>query len=622
MAEETRPYEALLPQLIKIVQYPEKDELKRPGYRESVDHAEEMAVHLYGDKPEKLLERVRPREDPEIRNYRLESYEPTTKSTAEKGVSLTNKIFNPKLYGIQPADGEAGELLFNYSMVEYPVFNSIVNFLSEYGLKKTLGDPNGIFLVEPYVNPASATERIMPYVQCYGSDTIHLAGDGYFLVFIRYQESEDKKEKRWYYKYVDRSAIYNFYLGTTNTKDFYLVEESLYPHNFEQVPAWPLGGTYNQKAGHYKGETLFESFFFPAVPFWNKAICAESDLDGAFISHLHPQKWEVADECEFVMHSDGMDYACQGGYIYNPKVKGGKSVCGNCGGTGRKSVKGPYQTYQVTRDKLSDPNGNTLNQPPAGYIDVPTEATKMLDERVDKLLEKGLSALNMDIINKIGNNQSGEAKAYDRTELFDFLGKVRDLFYDKHLKNIFYFFARYMFINQDTANIEPTVIKPNDFDIFTTQELTDQLKVAKDSMMNPSYQRVKQMDVQNKEFQQHPELLQGLNLIVELDPFAEISQADIDLMLASSTASKTDVIIHNNINAFVRRALEEDKNFGEKTYTEKMEVLRGFAEEVAEQIEEENQVEIDMAAIEPEMETEGKMPMAQMKGKPMPDDAE
>lgn len=619
MAEETRPYEALLPQLVKIIQYPDKDEYKRQGYRESVDHAEEMAVHLYGDKPAKLLERVRPREDPDIRAYRLESYEPTTKSTAEKGVSLTNKIFNPKLYGVQPADGEKGKTLFDYSMVDYPVFNSVVNFLSEYALKKTLADPNAIFCVEPYEDPQSVTQQIQPYVRCYDSKDIYLSGDGYFVVFLYHQEKagDDGKEKRWYFKYIDKQTIYHFYIGTSDSRNYFLVEESVYPHLFGQLPAWHLGGTYNQHAVQYKGGALFESFFFPAVPFWNKAICAESDLDGAFISHLHPQKWEVAEECEFVAMTDHGEFACQGGYIYDPKVRGGKSSCSSCGGTGRKSVKSPHQTYQVTRDKLSDPNGNTLGQPPAGYIDVPTEATKMLDERVDKLLEKGLSALAMDIINKIGNNQSGEAKAYDRTELFDFLGKVRDLFYDKHLKNIFYYFARYMFINEDTDKIEPKVIKPNDFDIFTTQELTNQLKVAKESTLNPPYLGIKQIEVQNKEFQQHPELLQGLNLIVELDPFVYVPQTDIDLMLMSSTASKVDVIIHNNISGFVRRALEEDKNFGAKEYTEKMEVLREYAEELSEQIEEENKVEIDQSAIAPEQ-----MPGQPPVNQPADDDPE
>lgn len=604
MAEEVqvRPYEALLPELIKIVQYPDKHEFKRAGYQASVDHAEEMAVHLYGEKPEKLLNRVRPREDPAITQYRLESYEPTTKSTAEKGVSLTNKIFNPKLYAIKPAEGESGEILFKYSTESYPVFNSVVNFLSEYGLKKTLADPNGLFVVEPYAPPKAATERIQPFVQCYESKDIWLADASYYLVFIKQEEEtvDGVKVKSWHFKYIDDQAIYSFYLYTTNNKDYFFSEQYFYPHNFKEVPAWMLGGTYNQDAARYKGGAIFESFFYPAVPFWNKAICAESDLDGAFISHLHPQKWEVAEECEFVAVTDHGEFACQGGWIYDPSKKGGKSQCGNCGGTGRKSVKSPHQTYQVTRDKLNDPNGNTLGQPPAGYIDVPTAATQMLVERAQMLKEAGLSALAMDIVNKIGNNQSGEAKAYDRTELFDFLGKVRDLFYDKHLKKIFYFFARYMFINTDTDKIEPTVIKPNDFDIFTTQELTDQLKVAKDSTLSPAYLSTKQVEVQNKEFQQHPEILQALNLIVALDPFSYIPQTDIDLMLMSGTASKSDAIIHNNITAFVRRALEEDKNFGDKTFIEKMEVLSGFAEELSEKIEEETKVEIDQSAIEPD----------------------
>lgn len=211
-----------------------------------------------------------------------------------------------------------------------------------------------------------------------------------------------------------------------------------------------------------------------------------------------------------------------------------------------------------------------------------------------------MSALAMDIVNKIGNNQSGEAKAYDRTELFDFLGKVRDLFYDKHLKNIFYFFSKYMFIGQEPEQSEPTVIKPNDFDIFTTQELTDQLKIAKDSSLNPAYLGVKQIDVQNKEFQQHPDILHELNLIVRLDPFVEIPRADIDLMLIGGTASKIDVIVHDNISPFVRRALEENKDYAGKTYAEKMDVLRAYAEETLDAIKEQQKVEIDQSAIEPE----------------------
>lgn len=595
--------------LVKIIQNKDKDELKHPGYGQAVSHAEEMAVHLYGDKPEKLLNRVRPREDPDIKTYRLDSYEPTTKSTADKGVSLCNKIFNPNLYAIKAKEGDQAQMLYKYATVEYPVFNSIVSYLSSYGLRKTLADPNGIFVVEPSYLPDQVTERISPVVNCYASKDIWLIDDEAVVIFL-YEDMDDNNVPRYYFKSVDKQTITEFSLSSTNQKDWVYTEISAYPHRFGTIPAWLLGGSYNQKTTVKYG-AVFESFFYPAVPFWNKAICAESDLDGAFISHIHPQKWEVADECEFVEVKEYGEFSCQGGYIYDSKLRGGKHICPSCNGIGRKSVKSPHQTYQVAKDKLNDPNGASLNQPPAGYIDVPTAATEMLVERAKLLHEQGLSALNMDIVNKIGNNQSGEAKAYDRTELFDFLGKVRDLFYDKHLVNIFYYFAKYMFIGLDDKSIdkiEPEIIKPNNFDIYTTQELTDQLKVAKDSTINPSYIGVKQIEVQNKEFQTNPDMLKLLNLVVALDPYVGMGRADVDLMIFSKTVSKINAIIHDNINEFVRRALQEDKTFGDKMYSEQMEVLKTYADEMSEAITEESKIEIDMNAIEPDPAVPPKAP--------------
>src|SRR5688572_8605601 len=77
---------------------------KHECYDECCDHAEEMSWHLYGVKPVKLLERTRPNEDPEIKTYRLENYEPITKSAADKAVHIVSKIFNPNLYSVRWKD--------------------------------------------------------------------------------------------------------------------------------------------------------------------------------------------------------------------------------------------------------------------------------------------------------------------------------------------------------------------------------------------------------------------------------------------------------------------------------------------------------------------------------------
>lgn len=594
-------YDFLIPDIQKLILYPDKMDYKHPGYHQACEHAEEMGVHFYGHRPSRLLNRVRPREEDAIKQYRLESYEPTTKSTAGKALAILKKIFNPKLYAIKPAEGEGGKELFEYATINYPKFNSVVNFLAEYGLKKTMSDPNGVFLVEPYELPYTenehgdrmidVTKQIKPVVNCYPSHSIYLITEEFILIHLKSHKGENGIEVH-YFKYVDKKVIQEFSVYTSNRKEFVFDDISVYNHDCESLPFWFLGGEYisisewakkhDEDKKHDEPGFIFESYAYPAVPFWNKAICAESDLDGAFIGHLHPQKWEVAEECEFVERTDNGTYACDGGYIFD-SFKGKKYKCPSCGGTGHKSVKSPHETYQISRDKLQDASGGTLAQPPAGYIDVPTEATKMLDERVDKLLEKGLSALAMDIVNKIGENQSGVSKAYDRTELFDFLGQIRDLFFDKHLVNIFYYFAKFMFYgksDEEIAKIEPTIIKPNDFDIFTTQELTDQLKVSKDSNLNPGYLQTKQIEIQNKEFQSNPEVLQFLNLTVKLDPLAEIGRADVDLMILSKTVTQQTAIIHDNIREFVSRALSEDNKFKDKEYLEQMEVLTGYADEI------------------------------------------
>lgn len=606
------PYEALKPVLIRIVQTPSDDKLKHKSYRHTVDHAEEMSVHLSGTKPEKLLKRVRPREDPAITAYRLQSYEPTTESTAGKALTITGKIFKSKTGAIKPADGSDGQKLYQWGTVNYPVFNSVMNFLSEYGLKKTMEDPNGVFLVEPVELPkdeygnVDTTKQLEPIVTCFDSKDIWLKTPQYVVFFIKYMETGvgNAARKEWFFKYVDREAIFNFTMWTSDSTNYIIDETFVYPHKFGEFPFWNTGGYYDTKM-----VGLFKSYFYPAVPFWNKAITAASDLDGAFVSHLHPQKWEVAEECEFVQHTDHGDYPCIRGEIFDT-VKVTRSQCSHCGGSGRKSVKGPHSTYQVARDKLVDGAGNSLNQPPAGYIDVPTAATQMLVEREDRLLEQGLSALAMDIVTKIGNNQSGEAKSYDRSELFDFLQMVADLFYDKHLKNIFYFFGRYMFINkskEELATIEPTIIKPTEFDIRSTEVLTEQLKTAKGSSINAAYLQAKQIEVQNKDFSQHPELLPYLNLSVMLDPLAEQSRTDVNLMVLDGSVSKKTVIIHDNIREFVRKALEEDKGFADLEYSKQMEKLGQYAEEIQEQIEEENEVTLEAEAaamIETETEPE------------------
>ena len=75
-----------------------KDGRRHALYELTVEHADEMSVHILGTKPDDLLERNRPREDQEVKDYRLENYEPTTKAGADRAIKIIGKGFNPTLY--------------------------------------------------------------------------------------------------------------------------------------------------------------------------------------------------------------------------------------------------------------------------------------------------------------------------------------------------------------------------------------------------------------------------------------------------------------------------------------------------------------------------------------------
>lgn len=580
--------------LKKIIKDPDKDDGKHENYIECKNHAEEMSWHVYGTKPERLLRRTRPREDPAITAYRLESYEPITQSVCKKALSIVHKIFDPNLYSIRFEESKQAQELKKYTLEDYPHFNTIVNYLANFIMKKMIADPNAVILVQPLRYDIMGSERVQPIASCYHSRDVFMRGLDYVLLFDKCVDI-GRGWKRWFFTYADKVGVYQFYVEmSADGRDYIFTTLVSYIHNFGELPVWSLTGDYSDtKMGCY------QSYFYAAVPFWNEAINDHSDVTGAYRMHMWPQKWEVADECEYVERGEGSNYPCQGGYIFDGNTK---HKCPSCGGSGYKTAKSPYESHLVNRDKFLTGEGGSANiQPPFGYVTVPVEATKMLEDKADRNLKKGLEALSMDVVNEIGLNQSGKAKEMDRTELNDFLKRISSVMYDLHMTNIYYFFARYMFGVSDPTKVEkiqPQISKPTQFDVYSSTELTEQFAKSKEAKLNPSYLAVKQVEIQNKEFQTNPDLLKRLNLEISLDPLAEVSTDEISMMLANGTIEHETAIIHDNIRLFVARAIEENKGFETLDRMKQWEILEEYAEEVIES----TKVRIDQSMIAPEEE--------------------
>src|SRR5690348_8577928 len=127
--------------LVRII----KDKYRHPYHEKACKLAREMAVHVYGEKPVELLDRVRPGEDVAIKDYRLANYEPTTKAPCGKAIKIVSKIFNPNLSSIIfPKDNKNAEKLKEYTMQYFPVYNSLTVYNKDVTLKKMIADANAL----------------------------------------------------------------------------------------------------------------------------------------------------------------------------------------------------------------------------------------------------------------------------------------------------------------------------------------------------------------------------------------------------------------------------------------------------------------------------------------------
>jgi hypothetical protein len=559
---------------------------RHPLYEDTVKHAEEMSVHIYGDRPYYLLERVRPREEEEVKSYRIENYEPTTKAGADKAIDIVSKIFNPTLYSIRWKDQNSQiDELKSYTFDYYPNYNSLVTYNKDVVLRKMLADPNGVMAVKPGAIPEDQAERIEPEVVIYGSPNVWYYDKDHFLIF-HHEETEDSK-KIFYFDYYDKENYYHFNAWyDASNKQVVTVVIDEYPHGFKEIPAWLLRGKSRQNDN---GSIVYESFFSPALAHWNLAVIHESDLLGAYINHMHPLRYELSEECNYKFTwEDGVPYPCRGGTIkYGPKDKSYSIDCPSCLGSGYKAPKSPYGVYQFDKKKLSE-GDNIGGLQPAGFITVPVEATKLLEERTREMNKKALWAINMDVEDEVGENQSGVAKVIDRSGQQDTIFNIGSVIFDIHLPNQYYFINKYMFETEakstrkeENKNL-PEINKPTIIDILTVSDLINNFHVAKTAGVDKNVLRLKQIEIINRDPSLVPEQKAYMVALVDLDPLFGYPQNEIDLGVNKGVIRKIDWTIHENLKPFLDRALEEDQDFLNRNRSEKVQKLEEYANELIE----------------------------------------
>lgn len=545
-------------------------------YKETVKHAEEMGVHIEGFLPTLLLELKRPNEPPEVREYRLQIWKAVTKSASDKIINTVSRIFNKKFFRVEfpenPSIVPAEEELGKFFTENYGIYRSIWLFIKETLLKLTFSDPNAVCLVVPQNIDADGKEFFAPLPLIYRASTVvDFVDEEYFTIYIPAINSTKQGGKRkGSLIIVDRVNLRTWSIsGTTITLQIN------FQHNLGIVPAFRLGGQVEGATAPY----WYSSFVSGIQPHWDKAITMISDLDGSIVNHLFPERYEWQDTCT-TCKSTGwieVDITASGKRRATPK----RQKCNTCAGTGWVTNKSPYGVISLKRDALS-PEANPPI-PPAEYITKDIEPIRELKTLIAAEILAGYSAINMEILHKVGDNQSGVAKTIDRQDLDSFLMRISNHVFDYQVANIIEITARWRLstvlvsetVLEDYINAI-TISKPKEFNVVGMDMLVDELKQAGTSNVSSNYYKHIEMELVNNKFSNNEEERKKNLAIIKLKPFPNKTIDQLLSANAMNAIKKKDLIRNENIDDLVDIALNEDKNFLELPFLKQLEKINAI----------------------------------------------
>ena len=556
---------------------------RSPIYDQAVQLYQALKLHADGDSPDALIGDRRPNESDEVQRYRLKIWEPITRQTFSRVLQSLGKIRRSNDWSIRySADAlfprvVDGERLSDYCERAFPYYTSVTNWTFSVMLRAMLTDANCAVLVVPLDGCASETSYTRPYPIIFHADQIIDHVEGRYAI-LRAADREQSATAS------GRSFMSERYYVVTTTHivpyiqqgDAWIpVKDDIITHGLGYLPIIRPRSQYVRSVQDY---SLYESRLQGMLPSMNEAVREYSDLQAAVVSHLFPERWEMAtQEC----------HECRGlGYIPNPTYTGqdNKSkqlVCPICQGLGARAASSPYKKTVIRPAKLNL-GEQQVPIPPFDYVKKDVETIKVMDERWERHLYRALSAVNMQFLAQVPLSISGDAKQVDRDELNNFVYSVaEDLI--AVMDSLYAIIADYRYATlypdpRERRLMLPYIAVPQQYDLLGADYYAAQLAQLHTSAVTGPVARSIELEYMSRQFYDRPEVVTPVRLELTLDPLAGVSDTDKALRLTNGGISKADYTISCNISSYIRRALSSDPTFATRSYDEQMAVLRGYVE--------------------------------------------
>lgn len=531
----------------------------------------QMRIHADGVFPEKLINDRRPNEPTEVLDYRKTIFVAKTKPYFSKIENTLQKIRRSSDWSIKYPDASFdkvvdGEKMNDYAESKYPVFQSLTNWAFSLLLRNYLIDANALMLVAPIELPQAENEYSKPVATIFNSCDVLDFVEGDYAVMINKVGcvyGDNKPGKSFYV--ITTKAVHRY--DQINGRGEY-GEAFYFEHGLPELPVFKLGGIVIDVYGSH---SLYESRISGILPEFNEALREYSDLQAAKVLHLYPERWEYTqNEC---VKCKGTGQRME--VVNNEQCQ---VTCSTCGGGGY-IASGPYSKMLIrpnSADQLQLPT------PPAGFVEKDVEIIKVQEQSVKDHISSGLSAINFEFLSDTPMNQSGVAKEVDKDELNSMVHSIaEDLV--RIIDKTYYLIALYRYSAQYSAaeiyDMLPMISVPEKYDILSTSYYDEQMTNAIKNKLNPAILNAMEVAYATKAFNNDLDIANYVQMILQLDPLAGISEDDKMSRLSNEGITKLDYVVSSNINKFVASAVEADKGFIELDIIKQKQIIYAMAEE-------------------------------------------
>jgi hypothetical protein len=511
--------------IIEFIRQFIKGEIPTPGNLDKWKEIfEEMSVHTRKAKPESLLLKRRPNEDPEVTQYRLDNFEPITYGSMNRALDEATRIIGGVNFTVQNASEKLLAYIKNQKFEGVP-FNL---FMEQNAFKRCIEDPNGLFVTLPHGEGVeNSAKEVNPFVYfVYSGDIKYLAEDA--ICFL----SEEKSPLRTTGNKVE-------YCG-----DVYYILDKVWWYKLKQVgtkskPEWELVYQYQHKMNHvpygifrgdYCSDGYYNSYFGPYNAFANEAIRQFSDSQAVHIMSAYPLREEFyaeVDAWKAVEKSnnpvDENEQKFEGSTELKPFSRSPHSVI-------IRKIPPADGAAGVFQAELP------ADVPSVRFIHPEVDIVKYTADSWKQLLELAEKALNLTTSNFYRSEGQQEM---DEAPKLSMIQKIGNNFYDNLLLQTLRYFEAYL--NNKPYSESLTIVKPSVFDLKTEADIVEEISTLTDKKAPIVFLSEATKDLAKKRFSGNLVSQKIFEVISTYDPFFIYTSEQKDSMVLSGSFDKDPI---------------------------------------------------------------------------------